>query len=124
MIFLDTHIVLWLFQGCQNELSTRAIQSIEKNDLAISPVVMLEIQYLREIGRIKYSPEAIYRYLQEAVGLVQVDVSLLKLVQKGMAVGWTRDPFDRLIVAQSQLARAPLLTRDRTILKNYSKAFW
>jgi len=39
-------------------------------------------------------------------------------------LSWTRDAFDRLIVAQAALDRAALVTRDRLILKHYPKALW
>jgi PIN domain nuclease of toxin-antitoxin system len=37
---------------------------------------------------------------------------------------WTRDPFDRIIVAQARLRGAPLLTKDRTIQTHHAEAFW
>ena len=53
MIHLDTHVVVWLYQGDVKKLSQRAQQLIEDNDICISPMVMLEIEYLFEIKRIK-----------------------------------------------------------------------
>ncbi|MEI9811179.1 MAG: hypothetical protein WDO18_00250 [Acidobacteriota bacterium] len=35
---------------------------------------------------------------------------------------WTRDPFDRMIVAQARLAKAHLITRDTIIQTHYPKA--
>ena len=37
---------------------------------------------------------------------------------------WTRDPFDRVIVAQARLRGAPLLTKDRAIHAGYERAIW
>ena len=37
---------------------------------------------------------------------------------------WTRDTFDRLIVAQAKTRDASLLTKDRTILEHYPHAVW
>lgn len=124
VIFLDTHVVIWLHQGCLDEFSKDALESIEKNDLFISPMVILEMQYLREVGRVRASPDAIVKYLEETIGLTVSDVALQRLVQKGLGQSWTRDPFDRLIVAHAQIERSSLLTRDKMILKHYSKAFW
>ena len=45
-------------------------------------------------------------------------------IRQAIEQTWTRDPFDRIIVAQSKLADAPLLTKDNTIRKQYKKAFW
>jgi PIN domain nuclease of toxin-antitoxin system len=37
---------------------------------------------------------------------------------------WTRDPFDRLIVAQAELAGAELVTKDQSIRTHYRGARW
>ena len=52
MIFLDTHIIVWLYAGLVEELTVEVIQAIETHELYISEVVRLELQYLFEIGRI------------------------------------------------------------------------
>ena len=40
------------------------------------------------------------------------------------AESWTRDPFDRMIVAQAALREAPLLTKDRVLHEHYDRAVW
>jgi PIN domain nuclease of toxin-antitoxin system len=37
---------------------------------------------------------------------------------------WTRDPFDRLISAHALAAKAPLVTKDRTIRAHLPLAWW
>jgi len=39
-------------------------------------------------------------------------------------LGWTRDPFDRLISAQAIATRTTLVTKDRTIRQHVSLAWW
>jgi len=47
------------------------------------------------------------------------------VVNKALDVTWTEDPFDRLIVANAQANhQAKLITRDRSIRKNYPRAVW
>ncbi len=46
VIYLDTHVVVWLFSGRTELLSSRAVNAIENHDLLISPIVSLELQYL------------------------------------------------------------------------------
>jgi PIN domain nuclease of toxin-antitoxin system len=45
-------------------------------------------------------------------------------VLQALPLSWTRDPFDRLIVAQAAVRDAPLLTKDRAIRRRYRAAVW
>jgi len=47
-------------------------------------------------------------------------ISLSEIVQKGMLIQRTRDPFDRLIIAQAMAKSYPLLTKDDKILSYFS----
>ena len=52
MIYLDTHVVLWLYLRKGEGLSGRARQLIEYEPvILISPMILLELDYLHEIGR-------------------------------------------------------------------------
>lgn len=52
------------------------------------------------------------------------DATMSSVVQATSAVGWTRDPFDRTIVADAIVAAADLLTKDTAIRANSSLARW
>lgn len=52
MIYLDTHVVIWLYIGDSTRFSETAKKAIEEHDLLISPLVTLELTYLYEIGRL------------------------------------------------------------------------
>ena len=82
MIFLDTHVVVWLYAGIEKKFSKIAIQKIENNELLISHMVRLELQYLFEIGRIIKSPENIITSLGQSIGLVLTVLSPLKLMSR------------------------------------------
>ncbi len=69
MIFLDTHIVVWLYAGYVNKLSIAVAEQIENNELFISQVVRLELQYLFEIGRITVTPETLLKSLHQSINL-------------------------------------------------------
>lgn len=75
MIYLDTHVAVWLFAGELNRFSEAALESMEAEELAISPVVLLELQYLRETDRIKASPRALTNALARTIGLKICDIS-------------------------------------------------
>ena len=124
MIYLDTHVVIWLYAGLAEQFSARARKLINQNELAISPIVSLEVQYLHEIGRITIASDAIISDLQERIGLQIDGASFATVVTQALALSWTRDPFDRMIVAQAQVGNAPLLTKDAAILSHFDAAVW
>ena len=124
MIYLDTHIVVWLYSGEQERFPQAACQLIEENDLLISPLVLLELQYLYEIDRITTEPAVIYDTLSEILGLKKCRCSFGQVIAESMKISWTRDPFDRIITATAALHDAVLLTKDVKIRQEYSRAQW
>jgi PIN domain nuclease of toxin-antitoxin system len=124
MIFLDTHVVVWLYAGDVKKLSKAVVEQIENNDLFISQIVRLELQYLFEVGRITITSETVINSLKKAIGL---KVSLMKAEQvfdKAIEYVWTRDVFDRLITAEAEASNSVLITKDKNIRANYKKAIW
>ena len=123
-VYLDTHITVWLYSGQTERLSKRAANLINRERVGVSPVVLLELQYLREIGRVTALPRAIILDLKQRLGLAVEDRSLETVMERALGLAWTRDVFDRLIVAQAALDDAELVTSDRLIRKHYPKAVW
>lgn len=124
MIFLDTHVVVWLYARLYEKLSPTSEKLINDNDLYCSPMVKLELKYLFEINRITEKPNPIMEALGNEIGLRIKRVELSKLVDLCLDIDWTRDPFDRLIVAQALMEESFLLTRDDIIHKNFELARW
>lgn len=123
--YLDTHVVAWLYQSGANLLSARAIEAIESAaDLRISPMVRLELQYLFEIGRVREPSVGVVDDLASSLGLRVCDRPFADVALEAERFTFTRDPFDRLIVAQAALADAPLVTRDDGIRQAYERACW
>lgn len=124
LIYLDTHVASWMFAG-RTDLLPPAVQSfLEEHDLLISPAVRLELEYLFEVGRTAEPARVVVETLQREVGLAVCDLPFPHVVEVAVEQSWTRDPFDRLIVAQAILRGVPLVTRDRLIRDCYEKAFW
>jgi len=70
MIYLDTHVILWLFARKGEGLSVHAMNLIENDtEIVISPMVLLELEYLHEIGRTTLGSKPVYDYLHERIGL-------------------------------------------------------
>ena len=122
--YLDTHVALWLYSGQTERISKRAASLINREHIGVSPIVLLELQYLQEIGRVTVAPRTIIADLKRRVGLAVEDRSLETIAERALALSWTRDVFDRLIVAHAALDNGELITTDRLILKHYPKAVW
>lgn len=124
MIFLDTHILVWLYAGMCEKFSEKAVELLNKHDLKISPIVMLETQYLYEIKRIQIPARQVYEDLHLRLGVTVANDDFSMITQNALDFSWTSDPFDRLIVAHSMALSAPLLTADNNILENYAMSVW
>ena len=124
LIHLDTHVVCWLYAGRVDLLSPAARQAIELDVLAVSPMVGLELQYLREIGRIRHGPTRILAVLRTDLDLSISDLPFALVAARARTLTWTRDPFDRLIAASAVVARARLVTRDDLIRRRFRSALW
>ena len=124
VIYLDTHVVVWLYAHGAQYLSERVKKLIDESDLLISPVVLLELQLLQEIGRTSVPGSAVVGELKEKIGLGICEEPFWPVVEAASKEGWTRDPFDRIIVGHAALREAPLATKDQTIRDHYSRAVW
>lgn len=123
MTYLDTHAVATLYQGDLSPFSPAALRVIdEEDDLRISPMVLLELEYLHEIKRIKVPARRIVDSLAAEIGLKICNASFPDVARKALEERWTRDPFDRIIVAQARLHGARLVTKDRLLRSRYPHA--
>jgi PIN domain nuclease of toxin-antitoxin system len=113
-----------LYEARIDLLSEPARAAIERGRLFVSPIVDLELQYLHEIGRIGKRPEAVLSALSAEIGLAPDPQPLEKIVGRARELHWTRDPFDRLIVASALLAGGRLVTKDTLIRKHCKAALW
>jgi PIN domain nuclease of toxin-antitoxin system len=125
MIYLDTHVVIWLYARRGKGLSDRACQLIEcAINVFISPIVLLELDYLNEIGRTTIGSTSIFGYLEDKIGLKICDKPFLQVINFACKQAWTKDPFDRIITAQASIDQNTLITKDYGILKHYHQAVW
>jgi PIN domain nuclease of toxin-antitoxin system len=123
--YLDTHAVIWLREGEDTLFSRLAKAFIEaETDLVVSPMVLLELENLHEIGRVKPSARQVMEDLGAEVGLRVCTYPFGLIVEKALDEKWTRDPFDRIIVAHARARNAALITKDEKIRRHYSRAVW
>jgi PIN domain nuclease of toxin-antitoxin system len=124
VIRIDTHVAVWLYAGLHQRFSDTAANAVRSNDLAASPMVQMELTFLHEIGRLSVSGAEIMGDLGARLGLRLSPVATIDAVHAATPLSWTRDPFDRLIVADALAAGTPLVTRDRVIAANTTVALW
>lgn len=124
-LYLDTHILVWLYQDGVTRLTSQATQAIETAEqLLISPMVELELTYLHEISRINCTAFTILDGLRRDIGLETCPQPFAAVIGTALKLDWTRDPFDRIIVAQAAHRESPLLSADQNIIKHYAAAVW
>ncbi|HUF37485.1 MAG TPA: PIN domain-containing protein [Anaerolineales bacterium] len=124
MTFLDTHVVVWLYAGLVERFNAVIRNLLNETDILVSPVTRLELQYLYEIQRITDEPDVILRDLADRIGLKVSEASFNAVIGGALRIDWTRDPFDRIIVAEAGLNGSVLVTKDQTILAHYLHARW
>lgn len=124
LIYLDTHVVVWLYAGYTNKFSELAKELINEHEIYISPIVRLEMRYLYEISRVSEDSSAIVTDLSSRIGLKVCDKNFETIVNQALNLSWTRDPFDRIIAANASLNDNILITKDQTMLAHYPHARW
>ena len=124
MTYLDTHVVIWLYDGKVEQLSQIAAQHIQNDSLFISPAVVLELEYLHEVRRLTRTSQTMIASLSAEIGLAICELSFAKVVESALHQKWKRDPFDRLIVAHAAANDAVLITKDERIRRHYKRAVW
>ena len=123
MTYLDTHAAVALYQGEPTVFSPAARKALEEDtDIRISPMVLLELEYLREIKRIRVPAARILGSLSAEIGLTLCNMPFSEVVRQAVEERWARDPFDRLIIAQAKANDATLITRDRAMRRRYARA--
>jgi len=119
-------VVLWLFDGLTVRLPPELCDALRAGRVRplVSPVVRLELSLLHEVGRIQRSPVDILDALRTEIDLGPAASPFERVAAIAGTLSWTRDRFDRLIVAHALADDLPLFTRDRMILANAPIARW
>jgi PIN domain nuclease of toxin-antitoxin system len=116
-LILDTHFLLWVVTGAARLDEFPWLD--EYAPWGVSPVSLLEVQFLGEAGRLEVESNAFVSALKQDPRFLIDEVPLLALIEQALPLSWTRDPFDRLLVAHSTARRTPLCTVDREIRRRH-----
>jgi PIN domain nuclease of toxin-antitoxin system len=125
IVYLDTNAAVYLAQRGIARFHPRARRLIEHGDLRLSPMVLLEFEYMSEIGRSALRAHDFLRKLNQEIGVTVCDLPFAEVAKAALDEKWTRDPFDRIIVAQAKVnGLAPLISSDQQMAEHYSRTIW
>ncbi len=111
MILLDTHALIWLEARHPHAKRLAKVST----GLAISPATLLEMQFLLEQGRIRLKGSVLIGDLADDERWTLDEPPAAAWFDAARALAWTRDPFDRLIVAHALFRGWKLATADAII---------
>jgi PIN domain nuclease of toxin-antitoxin system len=117
VILLDTNALIWLEQGHPR---SRVLLEADPQ-LYVSPATLLELQFLIEVGRIRLRGGTLERLADDDRWLLD-DPPAAPWFREAIELSWTRDPFDRLLVAHARLRGWRLATSDIALLKRLKPA--
>jgi PIN domain nuclease of toxin-antitoxin system len=123
--YLDTHAFVRLALGRSRLIGREASRLIQRAELLISPMVLVELEYLYEIGRLKVRSRDLHAKAAQELGLKLCEIPFAAVANAAIDETWTRDVFDRIVVANARVnGVAPLISADETIRKHYPRAVW
>lgn len=124
---LDTHTYLWLLQTPEN-VPPKLLTELDRsdNDLFLSIASLWEATIKISKGRLSVPTRSV-RYLVEA--LTELKTVILPIKPAHLSVLETlstlhKDPFDRILAAQSLAENIPLVTVDRTLQQYGIQTVW
>jgi len=124
LIYLDTHVVIWLYTGNTEYIPSKTLELMKTQELLLSPMVLLEMTYLFEIKRLTVTSDQIMNTLIPIINLKVSKLPYSSVIEHAIQQSWTRDPFDRIIVGQAAVKSSLLITKDSHILDHYAYALW
>ena len=113
MLNLDTHILIHAMTG---EVTARERRILREARWGISAIVLWELARLAQLGRIELDLDD--RELDRFLASVHVWPLSLEVVRALRRLDFRSDPADEIIAATSLAHQAPLLTRDRKLLRS------
>lgn len=118
-LLLDTHILIWA-AGDSERLPDRlrALIEDEQNELLFSPASLWEIAINQAQSRpdFRADPSMLRERLLQN-GYVELPINGEHALAIAALPPIHKDPFDRMLIAQSKIEGVPLVTVDQTVLQ-------
>lgn len=120
-ILLDTHaLIWWLYDAPQLSRIGREHLADANNTPVISAASAWELAIKFQLGRLPDAALLVtdFSSLMDRLGYELLPISAEHGIRAGTLPGPHKDPFDRMLVAQSQAENIPILSND-TIFDSY-----
>ena len=115
-VLLDTQVWLWML-AAPERLSepARALVIATDNELLLSAASAWEIAIKYALGKLRLpeAPGDLIPRLMTRTGITPLPIHHRHALHVASLPARHRDPFDRLLIAQAQIERLPILTADR-----------
>lgn len=119
----DTHaIVWWMADDARLGADARVLLEDERHELLFSAAVAWEISIKRALGKLRIPDRYAELLLDE--GATRLAISLEHADAAGRLPAHHRDPFDRMLIAQTQLEDAVLVTADAAFVPYDVRVAW
>jgi PIN domain nuclease of toxin-antitoxin system len=126
-LLIDTHVLLWWW-GVPKRLSPRAKALLrdQANRVLVSAASAWEISTKYRVGRLPGAQAIIDTWSERLAedGFEELAIRSKHALRAGTLPGPHRDPFDRMLVAQSLLESVPVLSSDRALSRLGADRIW
>lgn len=116
-LILDTHILLWWLLD-DKKLPDAALKVIkdQRNQILVSVVSAWEISIKISLGKLRFPIERLETALVDN-GFESLSITIPHAVKYASIPMHHHDPFDRMLVAQSSIESARIVTHDALLAK-------
>ena len=126
-LLLDTHALLWwLFDDTRLSAKARKAIAAPEHRIWVSAASAWEIATKARLGKLPEAgdiPQKLPHYLRPA-RFLELPISIEHSLRAGALPGPHRDPFDRMLIAQSFSAGYPVVTIDPVFREYDAKVLW
>ena len=126
-VLLDTHaFIWWLDDDARLSARARRVLADGDNTVLLSSASAWEMATKVRLGKLRDRDGAVPRLPSILVerGITELPVSVAHAVAAGSLEGEHRDPFDRMLIAQSRLDDLPVLTIDPVFRSYKVRVIW
>jgi len=111
-VLIDTHILIWALSSPE-KLRTGIKDLLNDNEVLVSSASFWEIQIKQQLGKLEFDLDLGHLVRDGIISSLPISyqhclaINELPLIHK--------DPFDRMLIAQSKFEGIPLVTADKVI---------